>query len=120
MPEGGKRGTRPLIEGELPASYREVYEEFSAYLAMERGASDNTLEGYLRDIRRYCAYLAGDGVDDLADVRRQEITAYLEVLAACGFAPLFIRHPFDCLILYCANSDDPIDLLHNMILRGRN
>ena len=97
MPEGGKRGTRPLIEGELPASYREVYEEFSAYLAMERGASDNTLEGYLRDIRRYCAYLAGDGVDDLADVRRQEITAYLEVLAECGFAPASIERSLSAI-----------------------
>ena len=30
------------------------------------------------------------------------------LLIQCGFARLYVRHPFDCLLLYCANSDDPI------------
>lgn len=29
-------------------------------------------------------------------------------LNACGFAQIYEMHPFDCLLLYCANSYDPI------------
>ena len=34
------------------------------------------------------------------------------VLYDCGFAPIYERHSFDCLLLFCANSLEPIDTLH--------
>lgn len=34
------------------------------------------------------------------------------LLLSCGFAQIYVRHPFDCLLLYCANSYDPILTLH--------
>lgn len=42
------------------------------------------------------------------------------VLISCGFAQLYVRHPFDCLLLYCANSYEPIDTLYCVIQNGRN
>lgn len=42
------------------------------------------------------------------------------VLISCGFAQLYVRHPFDCLLLYCVNSYDPIDTLYCVIQNGRN
>ncbi len=42
------------------------------------------------------------------------------ILISCGFAQLYVRHPFDCLLLYCANSYDPIDTLYCVIQNGRN
>ncbi|MBR6242717.1 MAG: hypothetical protein IKQ90_04390 [Ruminococcus sp.] len=33
-------------------------------------------------------------------------------LASCGFAQIYECHPFDCLLLYCANSELPIETLH--------
>ena len=42
------------------------------------------------------------------------------VLISCGFAQLYVRHPFDCLLLYCASSYDPIDTLYCVIQNGRN
>ena len=42
------------------------------------------------------------------------------VLFSCGFAQIYVRHPFDCLLLYCANSFDPIDTLYCVIENGRN
>lgn len=42
------------------------------------------------------------------------------VLISCGFAQLYVRHPFDCLLLYCANSYDPIDTMYCVIQNGRN
>lgn len=41
-------------------------------------------------------------------------------LISCGFAQLYVRHPFDCLLLYCANSYDPIDTLYCVIQNDRN
>ncbi len=42
------------------------------------------------------------------------------VLISCGFAQIYVRHPFDCLLLYCANSYDPIDTLYCVNQNGRN
>ena len=33
------------------------------------------------------------------------------ILLFCGFAQIYMRHPFDCLLMYCANSYDPIQTL---------
>lgn len=41
-------------------------------------------------------------------------------LNSCGFAQLYMRHPFDCLLMYCANSFDPIDALYCVNNYGRN
>ena len=43
-----------------------------------------------------------------------------EMLFSCGFAQTYLRHPFDCLLLYCANSYDPITTLHTVMEYGRN
>ena len=40
-------------------------------------------------------------------------------LISCGFAQLYVRHPFDGLLLYCANSFDPIDTLYCVMENGR-
>ncbi len=42
------------------------------------------------------------------------------VLISCGFAQLYVRHPFDCLLMWCANSVDPIDALYCVVRGGRN
>ena len=42
------------------------------------------------------------------------------VLLECGFAQLYARHPFDALMLYCANSYDPILTLQFLYEYGRN
>lgn len=39
-------------------------------------------------------------------------------LDGCGFAPIYIKDPFDCLLFYCANSYDPILTMH--LLNERN
>lgn len=36
------------------------------------------------------------------------------LLIQCGFARIYERHPFDCLLLYCANTDDPVIAMHTL------
>ena len=82
---------------DLPAGFEEPFGEFSAYLSMERGASGNTLDGYLRDVRRYCAYLDGLGIHDVRDVTRKEIASYLAALSECGYAPTSLERALSAI-----------------------
>ena len=76
------------LDGEVPAEFREAYEEFSAYLAMEKGASDHTLDGYMRDVRRYCAWLNQAGTTDICKITHHDIAQYMDALSECGYAPV--------------------------------
>jgi integrase/recombinase XerD len=50
------------------------------HLAVERGTSRNTLDGYTRDLRRYAGHLTVAGVDGLAGVTEAHVSAFLAVL----------------------------------------
>ena len=47
------------------------------HLAVERGLAANTLSSYRRDLRRYLAYLADDGVEDLDAVSEATVSEFL-------------------------------------------
>jgi integrase/recombinase XerD len=50
------------------------------HLAVERGVAANTLSSYRRDLTRYLDYLAGRGVDSLADVDALTVSGFLAYL----------------------------------------
>ena len=72
MPENTSRPGDP-IEG------------FLEMMAAERGAADNTLAAYRRDLEDYAAFLARIGTPLLA-ARPQNVAAYLKAAAASGLA----------------------------------
>ena len=47
------------------------------HLSVERGLAANTLTSYRRDLRRYQAYLAEVGIDDLDQVSEATVAAFL-------------------------------------------
>ena len=73
-------------------------------------------------LRFYNFYSAAEN-DDPNVIAQNLMDFYEELdstLISCGFAQLYVRHPFDCLLLYCANSYDPIDTLYCVNNYGRN
>lgn len=50
------------------------------HLAVERGASENTLSNYRRDLNRYAQYLAVVGIDDLRQVSATTLEDYVRFL----------------------------------------
>ena len=54
-----------------------VARSFLDHLAVERGVAANTLSAYRRDLDRYVGYLAGLGVDSIADVDTVTVSGFL-------------------------------------------
>ena len=52
-----------------PNALQRAVRTYLDHLVVERGLSDNTLSSYRRDLRRYLAFLAARGVDDVVAVR---------------------------------------------------
>ncbi len=75
---------------ELPQSLARLLERYAEHLLLERGASDNTLDAYLRDARRYLAFLADTGITRLDEVRAEQIRRHVFELDAAGLAPTSI------------------------------
>ena len=64
-----------------------LVDEYLNYLAVERGASLNTLEAYSRDIGQFLDFAATAGVSSPAAVRPEDVTAFLEALREQGLSP---------------------------------
>lgn len=56
------------------------------HVRVEKGASENTLKSYARDLRAYCAFLADAGVDDARDVGEGHVSDFLASLRERGLA----------------------------------
>ncbi len=88
MTAGSEDDDRPsYLDAEVPEGFETAFREYDSYLAMEKGASANTIEGYMRDIRRYCAWLDGEGTQRIDDVTRRSVEEFMGALDECGFSP---------------------------------
>ena len=59
-------------------------DEYLMYLAVERGSSPNTIEGYGRDLVRYEKFLADCGKRDVESVAREDVEAFVASFAELG------------------------------------
>jgi integrase/recombinase XerD len=71
---------RPPGAQGAPGEPARVVRTYLDHLGVERGLAANTLTSYRRDLRRYVAWLAQRGVDDLAGVREDTVTDFLVAL----------------------------------------
>ena len=66
-------------------------EDYLGHLAVERGASPNTLAAYGRDLGEYAAFLGRRGIVSADAVGRDDIVAFISSLRARGLAPSSIE-----------------------------
>jgi len=56
------------------------------HVRVEKGASENTLKSYARDLRGYCEFLAARGIDESSGVQESDVTDFLASLRERGLA----------------------------------
>ena len=59
---------------------------FLDFLAVERGVSQNTLDAYRRDLRRYAKFLEAEGIEDATDADESRISGFLGWLSGSEYA----------------------------------
>ena len=67
-----------------PSGLQRALRTYLDHLVVERGLADNTMKSYRRDLRRYVAWLAAQGVLDLDGVREDTVTGFLVSLREGG------------------------------------
>ena len=102
----------------VPPAFRFPFVEFTAYLAVEKGASPKTVEAYSRDLRYYFTWLDSQGITSLENANRELITTYLLELYEKGVAPASIKRTvatFKSFYKFCVReslvSHDPTSTL---------
>jgi integrase/recombinase XerD len=68
-----------------------LLEEFSYWLASERGVSSNTVSAYHSDAKKYVEFLASEGKSDPTRAESGEVHCYLAFLSECGMSPSSMR-----------------------------
>ena len=76
----------PPTDAAAPADDATICRAFLDMIAAERGAAQNTLSAYARDIDDFAGHLAASR-SELAAARPTDITAYLHALSKAGLAP---------------------------------
>jgi integrase/recombinase XerD len=65
---------------------RRLIEEYLNFLAVEKGASRNTLEGYRRDLNRYADFVSDLEISDMRQIGSDHLISYLGRLKDEGLA----------------------------------
>lgn len=75
-------------------------ESFADHLALEVGSSTNTVEAYLRDVRRFAEYATGAGVTHPGGISPETVRQFVYALKDLGFATASIRRQISALRTY--------------------
>jgi integrase/recombinase XerD len=75
-------------------------EPFRDYLALEAGHSANTVEAYLRDLRRLGEFAASKGVRGPAQLTRTHLREFVYLLKDLGLSPATIRREVSAVRTY--------------------
>ena len=59
-------------------------DEYLDFLAVEKGASLNTLEAYSRDLNRYAGFMIQRSIEDISDITSDDVVFFLEDLKRDG------------------------------------
>jgi integrase/recombinase XerD len=77
-------------------------EGFRDYLALEAGHSANTIESYLRDLRRLISHVEARGIREPGAVGRKQLRDLVFALKDVGLSPATIRRQVSALRTYFA------------------
>jgi len=68
-----------------------LIDEYLNFLAVEKGASHNTVEAYSRDLIRYVDYLSGRGIHTAASINPEDVVSFLGRIQKDGLNPISVN-----------------------------
>jgi len=86
----GTRAEGPATSREVVA-LKDLIDDFTGYLTVERGASPNTVAAYRRDLQLYSGFLVDRGVTSPDAVTRDDVVSWISQLRDEGLAPKTIE-----------------------------
>jgi integrase/recombinase XerD len=70
----------------LKKHMHQMIDDYLNFMAVEKGASRNTIDGYSRDLNRYAAFIDGCKIRDIHRIGAEETISYLAMLKDEGLA----------------------------------
>ena len=64
----------------------QLIDEYLNFMAVEKGASRNTIDGYSRDLNRYAAFIDSLKIHDIRQIGTEDLISYLSRLKSDGLA----------------------------------
>ncbi len=74
--------------------------QYIAYLVVERGSSEHTVEAYTRDLNQYLQFLEAKDIKDSSAITRGDILAFERSLVEDGLAPSTIKRKISVVKAY--------------------
>jgi integrase/recombinase XerD len=75
-------------------------EQFHDFLALERGSAANTQLAYARDVARFAAFAAAEGIRDPGEATPRQLRAFVYHLKDLGLAPSSVRRTVSAVRTY--------------------
>lgn len=101
------------------ADYGDIVRHYRHYLKLERGYSQNTIDGYTNDIMHLIKYVGENGLS-IADVKLEDLENFVAALVDIGIAPRSqariisgVRSLYHYLVLDGYLENDPTELLES-------
>lgn len=63
-----------------------LIDEYLSFMAVEKGASRNTIDGYSRDLNRFAGFIEERGVHQISGIETEDVLSYLASLHGEGLA----------------------------------
>jgi len=77
-----------------------IVDDFSVYIASEKGLSPHSVEAYQRDVQCFIAYLAQLSIHSITDVKQGDIISYLGKMQQEGYASASISRALIALKVF--------------------
>ncbi len=102
-----------------PPGEDRIVDDFLAHLSVERGRAENTVDAYERDLRRFSAFLKGEG-RSLESFGKADIIGFIGFLRTDGYSPATIARVLSSVRTFCRylvveglREDDPSENLQS-------
>lgn len=119
MPNNSDDKINDRLNTGAKADYGDIVRRYRHYLKLERGYSQNTIDGYTNDIMHLIKYVGENGLG-IADVKLEDLENFVAALVDIGIAPRSqariisgVRSLYHYLVLDGYLENDPTELLES-------